>query len=123
MTDKIFLIDLLKDAEIQAISENYVEIQSMNQERQTRSAIFQHPDSTIRFRSVCLGSHPKFSFETGIAESVRERFEGVVFFSINIFYDGKEESLLKVVYRPKIILRITGGILPVLTFKNIQEKQ
>lgn len=91
MTDRIFLIDYLRDAEITAPSENYVEIQRMNQELHTRSAIFQHPDSSIRFPEFSIGKKPVLMFETGIAESVRNRFQGKVLFTIKIISDGKED--------------------------------
>lgn len=93
MTENIYLIDYLQNSEITAPSENYVEIQRMNQELQTRSAIFQHPDSTLRFPAFTVGKKPILTFETGIAESVRERFEGKIMFNIIISCDGKEEII------------------------------
>lgn len=91
MIDKIYLIDLLSEAEINAPADNYVEIQRMNQELQTRSALFQHPESTVRFSGIELGEKAKLVFETGIAESVRDRFTGTILYSVTVECDRKEE--------------------------------
>jgi hypothetical protein len=95
MKEEIFLVDLLNKAEIQAPGDNYVEIQRMNMNRLTRSALFQHPDSEVIFAGLAIGSRAVLDFETGIAESVWEKFQGTVVFSISAGFGKKREMIFE----------------------------
>ena len=103
MKQIIHLIDMLNEAEIHAPAENYVEIQRMNMDRQTRSAMFQHPDSEVDFFNIKIGEHAILDFETGIAESVWERFSGTVLFSISVIDEGAAEVIFESSLSPKSI--------------------
>ena len=95
MREEIFLIDLLTNAVIEAPAANYVEIQRMNMERQSRSALFQHPDSKVTFNKLALGQETLLKFETGIAESVWDRFKGVIVFEIFVQANEVQERIFE----------------------------
>ena len=95
MKETIFLIDALGNARINAPADNYVEIQRVNLDRQSRSALFQHPNSEVVFSQIKIGSKAEFTFETGIAESVWERFKGIVMFSVSVISDGATDLIFE----------------------------
>lgn len=80
----IHLLDLLTEAKIYAPSPNHVLIQPMTINRDMRSSIFQHPNSTIRFEQITLGKKSRLSFGIGVKEVVWEKIRSAISFSIEI---------------------------------------
>lgn len=80
----IHLLDQLTEAKIDAPSPNYVLIQPITINRDMRSSIFQHPNSTIRFEHITLGKKTRLSFGIGVKEVVWEKIKSAVEFKIEI---------------------------------------
>jgi membrane-anchored protein YejM (alkaline phosphatase superfamily) len=80
----IHLLDQLTEAKIDAPSPNYVLIQPITINRDMRSSIFQHPNSTIRFEHITLGKKTRLSFGSGVKEVVWEKIKSAVEFKIEI---------------------------------------
>ncbi|MFO7614549.1 MAG: sulfatase-like hydrolase/transferase [Bacteroidales bacterium] len=100
MKNLLYLTDFLSEAEILAPAENYVEIQRMNLSRQSRSALFQHPNAEVEFKNIFIGDNASLAFETGIAESVWDKFSGTVIFTISIAFQEKEDKIFETSLSP-----------------------
>jgi len=89
MRKNIHFIDVLDAAQVIAPGPGHVAIQTVTLGRDARTALFQHPCSSIRFPAVTLGRNPTLSFGYAVKETAWERIASPVVFSIYIRADGR----------------------------------
>lgn len=93
MKETLYLLDLLAQADVDAPDARYVEAQPMVLNRVSRMALFQHPDSSVTFPPIQLGSQPSLAFDVGMSQVVWKRFRGVARFRLSLLIDGQEHLL------------------------------
>lgn len=103
MNRQFFLIDLLKDASIEAPHEGYVQVQPVTVKRETRTSLFQHPNSKVTFASIALPRNCKtarLSFGCALKQVCWSKFASPVRFNIWIVAGNRERNLFDVVVDP-----------------------
>jgi arylsulfatase A-like enzyme len=78
----IHLVDLVGEAKLTMPSPNHIDIQRITIQKDSRTVIFQHPDSSIIFPKLRLGEKPSMSFSIGINPVVHDKLEEAVQFKI-----------------------------------------
>ncbi len=89
-----FLVDYLAQADIQAPSPAHAEIQRVIIKRDSRTALFLHPDSSVTFPSFRLGTNPTLSTAVCIKEPVWEKCTGTIHFNIGVQVNGEAATPL-----------------------------
>jgi arylsulfatase A-like enzyme len=82
MIRTIHLIDQLALAEVTSPGPHHVAVQPMTLLRDSRMALFQHPDSTIEFTPMRLGQHPRLVFACGLKQVCWTKMASPVTFRI-----------------------------------------
>jgi len=98
-TTERFLVDYLSEADMHAPTPAHVEIQRVIVNRDSRTALFMHPDSSVLFPSVHLGKHPSLDSAICIKEHVWEKCTGTIFFEVKVV---PETGIEKVVYSRRV---------------------
>jgi hypothetical protein len=80
----VHLYDDLQSAQITAPGENHVAIQPFVVLRETRMALFQHPDSTVLFPAIELEGRCELRCGIGIKDVVWDRVQTPIHFTINL---------------------------------------
>lgn len=86
------LVDRLPAATVSARGPAYVGIQPMTILRDTRMALFQHPDSRVEFPPLTLGPRARLLVACGIKRVVWSRIRSEVRFEVSVLADGESEA-------------------------------
>lgn len=79
-----YLVDLLGQSHIEAPSPQHVEVQRIIIRRDSRTALFQHPDARVTFPPLSLQGSARLSTAITIKENVWDRFTGTIHFTITL---------------------------------------
>ena len=88
-----YLVDLLATANIEAPSPQHVEVQRIIINRDSRTALFQHPDSTVTFPSFTPQGKAHLATAIAIKENVWDRFTGTLQFTLSLRTDTDRHEL------------------------------
>lgn len=86
------LVDHLREASVSAPSPDHVTIQPMTILRDTRMALFQHPDSLVEFPPLVLGPRARLLVACGIKRVAWARIRSEVRFEASVLVDGEGET-------------------------------
>ena len=86
------LVDRLGTASVFAPGPDHVAIQPMTILRDTRMALFQHPDSLVEFAPLELGPRARLSVACGIKRVAWRRLRSEVRFEVSVLVDGEGET-------------------------------
>jgi arylsulfatase A-like enzyme len=96
------LVDRLAEAAVSAPGPDHVTIQPMTILRDTRMALFQHPDSLVEFPPLVLGPRARLLVACGIKRVVWNRIRSEVRFEVSVVADGEGEArVLSVALDPR----------------------
>ncbi|HKZ05111.1 MAG TPA: sulfatase-like hydrolase/transferase [Methylomirabilota bacterium] len=86
------LVDRLGGASVVAPGPDHVSIQPMTILRDTRMALFQHPDSLVEFAPFVLGARPRLLVACGIKKVAWTRMRSEIRFEVSVHVDGEGET-------------------------------
>jgi len=89
-----FLIDDLQDSDIRAPSNTCVEIHRIIIQRDCRTSLFLHPDSTVTFPSIPLGTHAELRSAIALKEVVWDKCMAEILFTISLVPESGEDVVL-----------------------------
>ncbi len=94
MTAELHLVDLLKDARVDAPNSSFVSLQPITIDRDTRMSIFQHPDSTAAFEIPDLGKNAVLKTAIGMKDVCWNKVRSPVIFRVVVIDRQKKHELL-----------------------------
>ena len=101
MKEQLHLVDELGQARIEAPSPAHVQIQRMEVGRVPRTAVFQHPNSTVRFELPEGFEGGRLRTAAGIKSRAWEGLGSPVRFRVGLERDGTTYQLHSVVLDPR----------------------
>ncbi len=99
----IHLVDLVGEAKSTMPSPNHIDIQRITIQKDSRTAIFQHPDSSIVFPKLRLGEKPFLSFSIGINPIVHDKLEEDVQFKIYLVKGFHRKCIFSRKLHPRMV--------------------
>lgn len=95
-----YLYENLNAAQIDAPGPAHVQAQNFCLNLDSKTTIFQHPDSRVEFSEIELGRDPVLSFSCGIKQSAWKRIKSGVLFELRLRANGIEQTLFQKILDP-----------------------
>lgn len=92
---QIHFVDLLHQSELDAPSPHHIEIQRMVINRDSRTVLFQHPDSNLLFPEIHIGKKARITTALGVRDNVWDRCKC----SIRFFLEAETNEGRKVLFQ------------------------
>jgi len=93
--EPIYLIDLLSQAKINAQNAAQIEIQRVVINRDPRTVIFQHPNSSLDFTTGQITEESRLKFGIGLRENIWELCKSPIIFRIDALEGGSKTLLFE----------------------------
>jgi len=96
-----YLVDLLQTSAIDSPAEDCVHVEKMILGRETETAVFQHPPSSITFPSITIGKHAMLSFGCGIKQVAWPHVKNAVRFTISVATTSERKVIFRATLQPR----------------------